>query len=257
MALKLKLSAEEYKALEEGIRGLYEEKDGGYILSVDGIEDTSGLKSALEKERKSRSDYEKLARSYRDLGKSPEEISELLKVQEEAEKTTLEKRGEWDKLKTQLLETHKKELEAERDKVQKMNVALESYLIDAQATEAIASEKGIPLLLLPHIKNMVKAVEENGKYLVRVIGPDGVPRMNGKGEYLTIKDAVSEMKKSDIFARAFEGSGVTGGGSGPSIIQAQGGGYVISRQDAQDPMKYRAAKEAAQKAGHSLQIAPE
>ena len=72
MALKLKLTADEHKSLDEGIKGLYEEKDGAFVLGVDGIEDTSGLKSALDKERKARSDYEKPSGSIRGLGKSPE-----------------------------------------------------------------------------------------------------------------------------------------------------------------------------------------
>lgn len=78
MTLKLRITADEYKGLDEGVRGLYEEKDGAYILPVDGIEDTSGLKSALEKERKARGDYEKAVKAYQGLGKSPEEIAALM-----------------------------------------------------------------------------------------------------------------------------------------------------------------------------------
>ncbi len=144
MALKLKLTAEEWKGLEEGLKGLYEEKDGTYVLSIDGLEDTSGLKSALEKERKARAEFEKAAKKYEGLWKSPEEITELVKAQEEAEKAKLEQKGEWEKLKAQLLENHKKELTTRDEAVQKMRTTLESYLVDAAATEAIASAKGYP-----------------------------------------------------------------------------------------------------------------
>ena len=72
MSLKLKVNADEYKGLPEGIRGFYEEKDGSYVLGVEGVEDTSGLKSALEKERKTARELEKLAKQYQGLGKSPE-----------------------------------------------------------------------------------------------------------------------------------------------------------------------------------------
>lgn len=257
MALKLKLTAEEWKGLSEGLRGLYEEKGGEYLLSIEGLEDTSGLKSALEKERKARSEYEKAAKRYEGLGKSPEEITELVKAQEEAEKAKLEQKGEWEKLKAQLLENHKKELGTRDEAVQKMRTTLESFLVDAAATEAIATAKGIPQLLLPHVKSAVKVVEEDGKYLVRVVGKDGTPRMNAKGEFLGIKDLVSEMRESDIFARAFDGSGTSGGGSPANSSPARGGSFVLSRADAKDPMKYRAAREAAAKAGQELQIAPE
>lgn len=257
MSLKLKVTADEWGSLDEGIKGLYEEKDGGYVLSIDGLEDTNGLKSALEKERKARSEYEKAVRKYEGLGKSPDEIAELVKAQEESEKSKLEQKGEWEKLKAQLLESHKKELAARDEAVQKMKGTLESYLVDAAATEAIAAAKGIPQLLLPHVKSAVKVIEEDGKYQVRVVGPDGSPRMNAKGEFLGIKDYVSEMRESEVFSRAFDGSGTTGSGTPANRGQTRPGSFILSREDARDPMKYRAAREAAAKAGQELQIATE
>ena len=83
-----------------------------------------------------------MAKQYQGLGMTPEEITELVKAREEAERGNLEKKGEWDKLKAQLLESHKKEITAREEAVQKMKSTLESYLVDASATEAIASAKG-------------------------------------------------------------------------------------------------------------------
>ena len=257
MALKFRISAEELAGLPEGIRGFYEEKDGSYVLNVDGIEDTAGLKSALEKERKTAKELDKLVRQFQGLGKSPEEIAELVKSQEDAEKAKLEQKGEWEKLKAQLLESHKKELATRDEAVQEMKGTLESYLVDAAATEAIAAAKGIPQLLLPHVKSAVKVIEEDGKYQVRVVGPDGSPRMNAKGEFLGIKDFVSEMRESEVFSRAFEGTGTTGSGTPANRGQTRPGSFILSREDAKDPMKYRAAREAAAKAGQELQIATE
>ena len=136
-----------------------------------------------------------------------------------------------------------------------MKGTLESYLVDAAATEAIAAAKGIPQLLLPHVKSAVKVIEEDGKYQVRVVGPDGSPRMNAKGEFLGIKDYVSEMRESEVFSRAFEGTGTTGSGTPANRGQTRPGSFILSREDARDPMKYRAAREAATKAGQELQIA--
>jgi len=256
MALKLKITAEEFGKLDESIQGLYEDKDGEYILSVDGIEDNSGLKSALEKERKRARELEKTVRAYEGVGMTPEEIAELVKAREEAEKASLEKKGEWETLKAQMLEKHQKELESRDREVEKMKQTLESYLVDAAATEAIASAKGIPQLLLPHVKSAVKVVEEDGAYKVRVMGKDG-PRVNAKGEFLTIKDLVAEMRESEIFSRAFEGTGTTGSGTPANRGQTRPGSFILSREDAKDPMKYRAAREAATRAGQELQIAAE
>ena len=54
----------------------------------------------------------------------------MVKAQEESEKSKLEQKGEWEKLKAQLLESHKKELTARDEAVQKMKGILESYLVD-------------------------------------------------------------------------------------------------------------------------------
>lgn len=49
--MPLALVVEKLDGVEEAQRSLYVEKDGKFHLDVSGIEDTSGLKSALEKER--------------------------------------------------------------------------------------------------------------------------------------------------------------------------------------------------------------
>jgi hypothetical protein len=49
MALKLKLDT--LDGLEDGVKALYVEKDGMFILDVEGVEDTKGLKTTLEKQR--------------------------------------------------------------------------------------------------------------------------------------------------------------------------------------------------------------
>ena len=51
MALKAVLTKEEFDGLEDSLKKLYVEKDGKYLLDAEGVEDVSGLKSALEKER--------------------------------------------------------------------------------------------------------------------------------------------------------------------------------------------------------------
>lgn len=49
--MALKLVIDKLEDVAEGVRTMYVEKDGKFHLDVDGIEDTSGLKSALQKER--------------------------------------------------------------------------------------------------------------------------------------------------------------------------------------------------------------
>lgn len=212
MALKLKISAEEWSALDEAIKALYSENGNEYVLSVDGIEDTSGLKSALDKERKARADFEKMAKKFGDIGMTPEEIAELVKKQEEAERQKMESKGEWDKLKVQLLESHKKETDELKTELSTLKDEYESSIIEREAISAISSAKGFTQLLLPHVKMRIRAVKEDNRYHVRVIDKDGVPRMNSKGEFLSVSDLVAEMRESEIFRHGFDGTGTSGSG---------------------------------------------
>jgi hypothetical protein len=213
MALKLKITKAEWEGLEEGIQKLYEEKNGEYVLSVEGVEDTTGLKNALQKERNEREKFAKQVKAWETLGKTPEEISELLAKLDADEAKKAEKAGEWEKVKAQLLDSHKKELEKKDGVIAKMQQSLESYLVDANATAAIAELKGAPMLLLPHVKASVKVIENDGRYMVQVVDTAGTPRVNSKGDPLTIKELVEEMKQSEIFGRAFESTGTSGSGA--------------------------------------------
>lgn len=213
---ELELTLDKLDDVPESMRGLYAEQDGKFRLKVKGVEDTSGLKSALEKERRDRSAFEKQVKAWQTLGRKPEEVADLIKEREAQEHADAEKKGEWDKLKAQMNEKHAVDLKAKDDELAKMRMAIERHLIDASATRAIADAKGVPTLLLPHVRSSVKVIEENGEFQVRVVDAKGDPRVNGKGDPLGISDLVGEMRQSDVFGRAFEGSGKTGSGMQPN-----------------------------------------
>jgi hypothetical protein len=255
MTLKLKVTADEFEGLDEGIKGLYEERDGEYALPVEGIEDTGGLKSALEKERKAAREASKRLKDYEGLGLSAEEIAQLKEAQRQAEEDKAKKSGEWEKLKGQMQEKHQQEIKAREEKVDSMRKALESYLVDAQATSAISAAKGNAKLLLPHVKSAVQVIEEDGEYKVQVMGKDG-PRVNGKGEFLTIAELVEEMKSSEDFGMAFAASGATGGGAPASGGSRPGntGKFTISAEDAKDFQKYVQVRNEAAKVGQTVEI---
>lgn len=213
--MALKLSVDSLDGIDEAIRPLYAEKDGKFVLQVDGVEDTGGLKTALKAERKRADDAEKQRKAWEKIGKSPDEIEELLEAQRRLEEERATKAGEWDKLKAQMNEKHQGELTKKDESISSLRSALERHLVDAAATAAIAAADGMPELLLPHVQRHVRVVEENGHFTVKVVDAKGDPRVNGKGDLLTISDLVSEMKTSDIFGRAFKGSGHTGSGMQP------------------------------------------
>lgn len=240
--MALQIVVDSLEDLDENVRPLYEQDGDKFRLQLDGYEDPAGLKSALEKERKAAKEASKQASAWSQLGKTPEEIQQLVEAQKKADEDKAVKGGEWDKLKAQMQEQTAKEREKLESALKAKDSAIERYLIDAQATEAISAQKGVPALLLPHVKASVRVVDEDGEYVTRVVDAQGNARVNGNGDFLTIKDLVGEMRQSETFGRAFEASGVSGSG-------AQGGGGNGSKtlsQAAFDalPPKQRAAKMA-------------
>ncbi len=257
MALKLKVTKAEFDSLDEGIRGLYEEKDGGYMLAVDGIEDVSGLKGALAKERADREKYAKQVKGWETLGKTPEEISELLVKLEEDEKKKLESKGEYDKLVAQINERHQKTISEKDKELEAMSRTLEKHLIDAAVISAISEEGGNAKLLLPHVKERVKVVKgDDGDYSVNVLLPDkSAPLVGNDGKPLSISAFVKSLKDDEVFQVAFKASGKSGSGAAPG--SGGGGGasqYKITRSEMRDVRKYMAVKDAAAKAGAEVEI---
>lgn len=81
----LKMNVETLEGIDANFHSLYEQSDKGFTLKVEGVEDVSGLKSALEKEREER----KTTKS---------RLAELEKEREEAEKKILEEQGKYKEL---------------------------------------------------------------------------------------------------------------------------------------------------------------
>jgi DNA-binding transcriptional MerR regulator len=211
------------ETIPENFKNLYEEKEGKLTLveSLRKKVDTTSLVNALDAERRISAENKKLSRDYKALGKSPEEIKELLEAREAEEEEKRLKAGEFDTIKNQMVDKHKKELEEKEKQVLRMQSTVEKKLIEAEAVKEIAAAEGSPELLLLHVKTMTKVVEENGEYQVRVVNSKGDPRVNAQGDFLTIKDLVAELKQSDVFGQAFKGSGKSGSGMPPG---SNGGG---------------------------------
>ncbi|MBF0374878.1 MAG: hypothetical protein HQL39_15840, partial [Alphaproteobacteria bacterium] len=163
-----------------------------------------------------------------------------------------ERKGQWDTLKAQLLSRHQAEIQGRDAQIAGLRAQLGACLIDAAATAEIVAAKGVPELLMPHVRMRCEVVEENGRQVVRVLDEAGAVRLDGKGRPLAIKDLVAEMRADPVFARAFDGVGTSGGGMSPAGLGGGSAGpaaFTLSRDQAKDPRAYRAARAAAEKAG--------
>ncbi len=241
----------------------YREDNGRYFLNgtaVGNVEiaDTGALKNALNSERKAKEDAVKIAKAYekydgKDLDAALDALGRLDEINKGNVDVAAETKRQLDAQAKQLVEQHNETLAASNAKSEKLMGKLRTLLIDNEAIRAINEAKGNVKNLLPHVRNRVKVIESGDDFGIQVLTEQGEPAVDGEAKPITIAALVSGFKKD--FAFAFKGAGSTGGGgAGKENIAgtSEGGQLVLSKEDARDPMKYRAAKERASKEGLKL-----
>jgi hypothetical protein len=211
------LSEELHEEYEADAEGKFQLKLLKGLVSADKVEDVTGLKSALQKERENNKTLTQSRRALEEqyAGFDPDEFTRLKELEEKDNENKAEKKGEWDKLKVQMTDKHTEELGKRDAREAKLLTALERKTIDAEAVAALNEFKGNVTLLLPHVKGHVKMVEEDGAFVARVVDDAGNPRVNGDGNFLTVRELVSEMRDQDTYATAFDNTVKSGGGTPP------------------------------------------
>lgn len=230
--MPLKLTVDTLDDIPEALHDAYEEKDGKFVLNVEGMEDTSGLKSALEKERKAARELEKRVKRWESLGKSDEEIAEMLRAQEEAENKKAEEEGDFQKILKQhqeRFEKDKKELMAELEaaRTSERNAVIGNSLMSA-LSKAGATDEGVDLLP-ERLAARIKYETQDGKRVLRIMAADGETPMAGasKDGTATFDDLVKEA--ADKWPSLFKGSGA--GGSGMQPQKGSGGAGHKKKSD--------------------------
>lgn len=239
--MPLQLIVESLDSVPEALRGEYTEKDGKFHLNVDGLEDTKGLKSALEKEREARRTYEKQVKKWESLGKSDEEIAELLRKHAEDETNALKKKGDFDailKQKQEAWEKEKADLIAERDasRSSERSAVVGERLVAALARGGV-TEEGAELLP-ERLSNRIKFETVDGKRVLKILQADGETPMAGSGAdgSATLDDLVKEAVKK--YPSLFKGEGRGGSGKRPDL---PGGGSSVNKKSDFKSEKERAA----------------
>ena len=238
----LKAVVEDLATIDEPLRALYVQKDGKYVLDaeVDDHPAVRGLKSAHERvkeeERKAREALKKLD------GVDLEKYNQMVKEAEERENAKALEKGEFEKLKTQIVEKHATELKKAEAKAETLKGSLYKRLAENEAVKEISAAEGSVKLLLPHLLDRLKPIEDEAaanpddRYRVVVVDEKGNPQVDSKGDPLTIAALVAEFKENPEFAGAFKGSGASGSGASGngapgSTTAGSGVGTVRTRAD--------------------------
>lgn len=213
--MALKLVVDSIDEIDETQRSLYVEKDGKYRLDVDGVEDVSGLKNALNSERGARGALEKKVKGWEKLGKTPEEIEALLQQHNEAEAERLKKAGDFDGILKQHQDKWEKEksaLQAERDTAltSERQAVIETRLLAALSGAEVTAEGAD--LLPDRLTGRIKFEVREGKRVLTIMSADGVTPLAGTGKdgLATFDDLVKEAREK--WPSLFKGHGASGGG---------------------------------------------
>lgn len=155
-----------------------------------------------------------------------DEVKTLKQQAEDAARNKAAGEGNWKALEEQLKTRHGQEVEKLSSESKRLRGALERQLIDAAASQEIASMKGSVKGLLPHIRPHIKVMEQDGEFVAVVVDSKGNPRIgDAKGSPMSIRDLIEETRGDTDLAPLFAGSGASGSGAAKS--NAGGGGSKV------------------------------
>lgn len=223
--MPLKAEVENLDEVPEALRGEYEEKKdgGGFRLRIEGVEfpdQVAGLKSAFEKEkeerRRAKKELDALREKFGDI--DLDKAREALEYRAQLEQQEAEKKGEWEKLREKMAQTHRTELEKIGGEVKKRDGFIERLLVDNGLTEAITKvgvrdeyRAAVKALLLTRKPKVVQDGEDYRAFFSTDMGE--VP----------LTDYVLEWAKQAEAEPFIVASGASGGGASPNRPAAGGG----------------------------------
>lgn len=224
--MKTLITKEEYAALHVELQKCYKlnEETGSYELQLS----DSGLNSALEAERKNAKSFRQQAaemkkriESLEKLGKTPEELADLVRAQEEAEQKALEEKGKYEQLKVQMIDNHKREIDKKDKEIGKLRKEIRKEKVNTVAA-VYSSKAGVPAgpildrldrVAVMNDETLEIQLQEEGKVLFsRKDGNTGNPM--GIEEYI-----IEYLPGNEDYARFYPPKGGTGGGSRPNQNQ--------------------------------------
>ncbi|KIC12866.1 hypothetical protein RA19_00215 [Leisingera sp. ANG-M1] len=207
--MTLKAVLDTLEGVNEALQPFYAEKDGKFILQVEGMQhdaDVNGLKSALVKERENAGKYAKLG--------TPEEIAEKFAGHDEALKEASRGNDKTEQFQAkikQMEEAHASEL-TERDlKFSKLQSGIAISELKAELAKAGVIPDGIDMVA-GYSAARIKFHDDGSP---KIMTKDGSSPMIGNGADggATLADLAKELAEANPYLVADEGKG--GGGKPP------------------------------------------
>lgn len=212
MAVKFKLTKAEFEKLAEHFKAEYKEDGDGYVLDLEGAEDTGALKRAKERE----------SVGHRQQKQRADDLeSQLKEVQSELD-GLYENGGRQQKDVKTLTDAHKAALNQQKTEYEGKLTKLQDHIKNGAVSSVVNKLAGelsdSPKVLLPHLKGRVTAdFDDDGQPVVRFLDADGqVSSLDYDGlkkEFLSNKD----------YAPIIRASKATGAGGSNAADTRRGG----------------------------------
>ncbi|WP_434575055.1 hypothetical protein J3P88_10325 [Pseudomonas sp. Z3-6] len=223
----LKFQLDTLEGVDEAVRALYTEKDGKFVLGIEGLpqqEDVSGLKAKVDELLGEKKLAEKKAREAEEAARlEREEAARKSGNVEELERSWTEKFNRREAELNGMLEQERGTLSTQ----------IRDLTVGRTATD-IASALAIPgsaKALLPHIERRLSVEQRDGKPVVVVLD------QQGKLSAATLDELKAEFANDTAFAPLIAGSKASGGGAagaggGGGAAKGKIGGTKEERQAA-------------------------
>jgi hypothetical protein len=233
--MAVKLVVDKLEDAPEAVRTLYVEKDGKFHLQVEGLEDTSGLKKALDSERESARKARQQAKELEErfTGIDPEQVRDLMKKFEDDGEARLIKEGKIDEVVNKRLTKREiefnKQLKAAQDMVEaekKRSSKFNDLVLENQVRQA-ASAAGLHNHAIEDAMLRARSIfrlTEDGKAVQ--LGEDGTPVI-GKDGKTPFSPAEWLEGMRDAAPHWFPAGNAGGGATGGKDLS--GGNKVIKR----------------------------
>jgi len=200
----LKFQLDTLEGVDEAVRALYTEKDGKFVLGIEGLpqqEDVSGLKAKVDELLGEKKAAEKKAREAEEAARlEREELARKSGNVEELERSWSEKYNRREAELNGMLEQERGTLSGQ----------IRDLTVGRTATD-IASAlavQGSAKALLPHIERRLSVEQRDGKPVVVVLDAQG------KLSAATLDELKAEIANDAAFAPLIAGSKASGGGAG-------------------------------------------
>lgn len=246
MALKRKITKEEYEKLADPLKTEYKAAGEDYVLDVEGIDDITNVESALRKTRDELKDVKDKLKA-KD-GVDPEKYAALVAKEEELEKKKLEQEGNYKALLAQVNEKHEAALKGKDAEISRWQNLAVGDKLDSAINSAIATHGAIPKVMHPLLKSRVAgSFNDAGEYVITVNGEDGKPLVDSKGVPMTVAGLVESMKADKDYGGLFSARPASGGGQpgdrrpSPPTPQVEGGPKRTSTQRIAEGLKQQEA----------------